>query len=280
MQRRAAAGKVRAMSKQVSYDELLDVALAAADAGAAVLAAKFGGARQIEHKGHIDLVTDADKAAEAAVLDVIRGRFPDHAILAEEEGASGTSPYRWIVDPLDGTTNYAHGIPQFCTSVACEVNGSVVAGAIVDPMRAERFCAAEGHGAFLNGKRLHVAEATELDAAVLATGFPYWVHEHADEVLELFGAFLRKAQGLRRFGSAALDMAWVAAGRYDGFFELKLKPWDVAAGLVIVREAGGVVTGLDGAAFDLADGDTLAANPALHAKLVPVARAARARWAP
>jgi len=266
------------MNDTVSLDALLEAAVAAAEAGAAVLAAKFGEARQIEHKGHIDLVTDADKAAEAATLAVIRARFPDHAILAEEEGATGTSPYRWIVDPLDGTTNYAHGIPQFCTSVACEVNGRLEVGAIVDPMRGERFSAATGRGAFLNGERLQVAAAQQLDRAVLATGFPYWVQEHVDEVLELFGAFLRRAQGVRRFGSAALDLAWVAAGRYDGFFELKLKPWDVAAGLVIVREAGGIVTGLDGSAFALDEGDTLAANPALHVEMVPVAAAARTRW--
>ena len=266
------------MNDTVSLDALLDAAIAAAEAGAAVLAEKFGGVRQIEHKGHIDLVTDADKAAEAATLAVLRSRFPDHAILAEEEGASGASPYRWIVDPLDGTTNYAHGIPQFCTSVACEVNGRLEVGVIVDPMRRERFSAATGRGAFLNGERLHVTRAAELHRAVLATGFPYWVQERVDEVIELFGAFLRRAQGVRRFGSAALDLAWVAAGRYDGFFELKLKPWDVAAGFVLVREAGGLVTGLEGEPFSLESGDTLAANPALHAQMVPVAQAARTRW--
>ena len=262
----------------MSNEQLLEGAIAAAKAGAAVLAEKFGGNRQIEHKGHIDLVTDADKAAEEAILAVIRSRFPEHAILAEEEGASGDSPFRWIVDPLDGTTNYAHGIPHFCTSVACEVNGRLEVGVIVDPLRDEIFSAARGRGAFLGGRRLQVTDAAQLDRAVLATGFPYWVQERTDEVMELFGAFLHVARGLRRYGSAALDLAWVAAGRYDGFFELKLKPWDVAAGVLLVEEAGGLVTGLEGGPFDLQQGDTMAAGAALHRQMVPVASAARARW--
>ncbi|WP_373047236.1 inositol monophosphatase family protein [Vulgatibacter sp.] len=266
------------MIQTPSNEELLAAALAAAEAGGAVLAERFGGERRIEHKGHIDLVTDADQAAEEAVLAVIRERFPDHAILAEEEGASGASRFRWIVDPLDGTTNYAHGIPHFCTSVACEVDGALAVGAIVDPMRDERFTAATGLGAFCNGKRLQVTDVDRLDRAVLATGFPYWVQERPEEVLALFGAFLRRAQGVRRFGAAALDLAWLAAGRYDGFFELKLKPWDVAAGVVLVREAGGVVSAFDGGPFDMKGGDTLAAGPALHPLLVPVADAARSGW--
>src|SRR5690606_16170488 len=173
--------------------------------------------RRIEHKGAIDLVTDADRAAEAAIVDAIRARFPAHAILAEEGGETGESRFRWIVDPLDGTTNYAHGLPQFCTSVACEVDGSIVAGAIVDPMREERFTAVRGGGAFLDGERLHVGDTADLQQALLATGFPYWVHERPDEPLALFGAFVRVARGVRRYGSAALDLAWLAAGRYDGF---------------------------------------------------------------
>lgn len=261
-----------------THDDLLAGAIAAAQAGAKVLAERFGGERRIEHKGRIDLVTDADRAAEEAVLAVIRDRFPDHAILAEEEGASGASTTRWIVDPLDGTTNYAHGIPHFCTSVACEVGGVLQVGVIVDPLRGECFHAARGRGAWLGGTRLHVTDPGALQSAVLATGFPYHVHEHTEEVLELFGAFLHRAQGLRRFGSAALDLAWVAAGRYDGFFELTLKPWDVAAGVVLVEEAGGRLTGLEGEPFDLQKGDTLAAGPALHPLLVPVSTRARARW--
>ena len=265
------------MQPMIPLDDLRACAIDAATKGGEALAARFEGERIVEHKGTIDLVTDADTAAEAATLAVIRERFPDHAILAEEAGASGAAPWRWIVDPLDGTTNYAHRIPQLCTSVACEFGGEVVAAAIVDPLRGECFIAARGQGAFLNGRRLQVTRTSELQQALLATGFPYSVHERADEVLALFGAFLRRARGLRRFGAAALDLAWLAAGRYDGFFEMELKAWDIAAGILIVREAGGVVTSLDGGPVDLAKGDTLAANPALHAALVPVAVEAMGR---
>lgn len=261
----------------IPLDDLLECAIDAASSGGKALADRFEGERHVEHKGAIDLVTDADRAAEAAALAAIRARFPDHAILAEEEGASGAARWRWIVDPLDGTTNYAHRIPHVCTSVACELDGELVAAAIVDPLRNECFSAAKGRGAFLNGRRLHVTTTGELTQALLATGFPYSVHQRADEVLALFGAFLRRAQGLRRYGSAALDLAWVAAGRYDGFFEMELKPWDIAAGILIVREAGGVVTDLGGGPVDLTKGDILAANPALHPALVPVAAEAIGR---
>lgn len=247
----------------VSRDELLAGALAAAEAGAKVLADRFGNLRRIERKGAIDLVTDADEAAEAAVLSVLRERFPDHAILAEEGGAEGQSRFRWIVDPLDGTTNYAHGLPHFCTSVACEVDGRVEVGAMVDPIRGERFTAARGKGAFLGDERLQVNDTGVMQDALLATGFPYWVQERPDRPLALFGAFIRTARGVRRYGSAALDLAWVAAGRYDGFFEMGLKPWDIAAGALLVEEAGGVATDLDGRPLDLHKGDILACGKPL-----------------
>jgi myo-inositol-1(or 4)-monophosphatase len=254
-------------------ETLLDTAVAAARSAGAILAAKFGGPRTVEHKGAIDLVTDADRAAEAAALGVIRGRFPDHEILAEESGAtSGRSPCRWIVDPLDGTVNYAHGIPQFAVSIACEVEGRLAAGAILDPIRDELFTAARGGGAFLNGRRLATTGVASLREALLATGFPYWVHERPEEVVSLFDAFLRRAQGLRRFGSAALDLAWVAAGRYDGFFERGLKPWDFAAGQLLVEEAGGRCTAFDGGPVDHARGELIAAGASLHPRLVETAR--------
>jgi myo-inositol-1(or 4)-monophosphatase len=254
-------------------DDLLDTAVTAARLAGAVLAAKFGGERTIEHKGRIDLVTDADRAAEAAALEAIRSRYPDHEILAEEAGASGRSPIRWIVDPLDGTTNFAHGIPHFSVSVAAEVEGVLVAGAVLDPIRDELYRAAKGRGAFLGRRRLAATRVGDVADAVLATGFPYWVQERPEEVVTLFDAFLRRARGVRRFGSAALDLAWVAAGRYDGFFEKGLKPWDMAAGVLIVEEAGGTVSGLDGRPLDLARGDLLAAGAELHPKLVEIARA-------
>lgn len=252
-------------------ENLLAAATEAARLAGQVLTEKFGGPRQIEQKGLIDLVTDADKAAEEAALGHIRRTFPDHAILAEEEGASGSSTTRWIVDPLDGTTNYAHGIPHFAVSVACEVAGRIQVAAILDPMRQELFTASRGGGAFLNGDRIRVTDEGRLDHAVLATGFPYWVQEKPDLVLALFGEFLSKARGIRRFGAAALDLAWVAAGRYDGFFELKLKPWDLAAGMLLVEEAGGRISDFRGGPVDFTDGNILAANDALHGAMVPLA---------
>ena len=252
------------MSSGIEYDELLTCARAAAEAGAQVLADRFGGTRRIERKGAIDLVTDADEAAEKAVLATIRDRFPDHAILAEEGGAEGQSRFRWIVDPLDGTTNYAHGLPHFCTSVACEVDGRVEVGAMVDPIRGERFSAARGRGAFLGEERLSVTDTDVLQDAVLATGFPYWVQQRPDQPLALFGAFIRSARGVRRYGSAARALAWVAAGRDDGFFEYGLKAWDIAAGALLVEEAGGLATDLNGSPLDLHKGDILASGRALH----------------
>lgn len=254
--------------------ELLDVAIDAARSAGAVLAERFGGQRTIEHKGRIDLVTDADKAAEAAALGEIRRRFPDHAILAEESGASGRSKYVWIVDPLDGTNNYAHGVPHFCVSVACEVDGVLEAGVIFEPLRDELFCATRGGGATLNASAIHPTAVHEVHGALLATGMPYWVHERPEPVMGLLDAFVRRAQGIRRFGSAALDLAWVACGRYDGFFELGLKPWDIAAGMLIVHEAGGVVTSMSGGEVDMTDGAVLAAGAELHPLLVPIARSA------
>lgn len=258
-------------------DHLLAAAVAAAERAGAVLAARFGDVRSIERKGSaIDLVTDADRAAEAAAIEAIRERYPDHAVLAEEGGASGASPCRWIVDPLDGTTNFAHELAHFCTSVACEVDGRIEVGAILDPMRGELFTAAVGQGARLNGAPIRCTHVERAEEALVATGFPYWVHERAAEVTGLLEAFLARVQGVRRFGSAALDLAYVACGRYDGFFERGLKVWDVAAGFLLVKEAGGVVTGLDGSPADPGAGHVLAAGAAVHPVLLEIARPALA----
>ena len=257
-----------------SVQELLQGAIDAARAAGLVLSNRFDGQRKVEHKGRIDLVTDADRAAEDAALGLIRARFPDHAILAEESGASGRSSHVWIVDPLDGTSNYAHGMPHFCVSVACQVQGALEVGVIYEPLRDELFTASRGGGARLNGQVIHPTDVDEVHHAQLGTGMPYWVHERPEPVVKLLDAFLRRAQGIRRFGSAALDLAWVACGRFDGFFELGLKPWDVAAGILLVREAGGVVTSMDGGEVDLAKGEILAAGSKLHPLLVPIARSA------
>ncbi|WP_224249764.1 inositol monophosphatase family protein [Hyalangium gracile] len=233
-----------------------------------VLAERFLGERTIEFKrSGIDLVTDADKASEEALLRFLRERYPHHSILAEESGASAGSGLRWLIDPLDGTTNYAHHVPHFSVSVAVDGPGGLLAGVVYDPMRDELFSAARGEGATLNGRPLKASDATELGRALLCTGFPYDVRENPDMPVGLLNHFIRHAQGIRRTGSAALDLAYVAAGRFDGFFEFRLKPWDIGAGALLVAEAGGVVTQIDGSPFDVMNGDVLAGAPGLAAVL-------------
>jgi myo-inositol-1(or 4)-monophosphatase len=255
--------------------ELRDVCIAAAEAGARVLRDLYDRPREVHLKGRIDLVTDADKAAEEKVLELLRDRAPGARILAEESGAEGgEGEVGFIVDPLDGTTNYAHGLPLFCCTVAAEEGGRPVAACTVDPMRDEVFYAARGKGAFLrrgfSEKKLHVSAARELVEALVCTGFPYGDREKLPEMVAAFGKFTEVSRGSRRLGSAALDLAYVAAGRLDGFWEMGLRPWDVAAGHVLVEEAGGLVTRFDGAPHRLAGGEILAAPPGLHAKMLAI----------
>jgi myo-inositol-1(or 4)-monophosphatase len=233
-----------------------------------VLAERFQGERTIEFKrSDIDLVTDADTAAEEVLLRFLRERHPGHAILAEESGASQGTRLRWLIDPLDGTTNYAHHVPHFSVSVAVDGPDGVLAGAVFDPMLGELFSAARGEGATLNGRPLKASATTELERALLCTGFPYDVRERPEGPVGLINHFIRRAQGIRRTGSAALDLAYVAAGRFDGFFEFRLKPWDIGAGALLVTEAGGVMTQIDGSRFDVMHGDVLASAPGLAAVL-------------
>jgi myo-inositol-1(or 4)-monophosphatase len=259
--------------------ELRDVCAEAARRGGAVLRDRWGKARTIEWKGGIDLVTDADRASEAALLVFLRGRLPGASILAEESGASGgeSAELRFYVDPLDGTTNYAHGVPHFAVNVAVADARGLAAGATYDPLRDELYTAARGAGAFLGADRLRHSGRVALRGSLLVTGFPYDIHENHDEPLRLFGAFIRRAQAVRRFGSAALDLAYVAAGRFDGFWELKLKPWDVAAGIVIAREAGALVTDVAGGERMLETGDIVAAAPGLLPAMLDVIAAERER---
>ena len=253
----------------------IDIVLRAGD----IQLAHFNRDVRIDMKGAIDLVTEADLEAERMCRRVLAERFPAHAILAEElasDPGRGASGHCWVFDPIDGTTNYAHGLPIFCASLGLEIDGRVEIAAIYDPTRRELFTAERGGGAYLNGAPLRVSNASALIEALLVTGFPYDIHEAADEVLGLFGEFVRRARAVRRLGSAALDMAYVAAGRFDAFWEDNLKPWDVAAASLLVEEAGGLVSGTDGSPFRVRSGHVLAAAPALQRPMLETIRAYRA----
>ena len=229
---------------------------------------------RIDKKGEIDLVTEVDLECERLCRGILAERFPDHDILAEELSSGPTeaarAPYRWVFDPLDGTTNYAHGLPIFCASLSLEVDGRAIVGAIFDPSRQELFTAERGAGAFLNGQPLRPSTTTELGDALLVTGFPYDVHRKLDDLVAMFGAFLGASRAVRRLGSAALDLCYVAAGRFDAFWEQHLKPWDVSAGALIVEEAGGIVTGMDGTPFSPAAAHLVASNGPLHTSMLQV----------
>jgi myo-inositol-1(or 4)-monophosphatase len=233
--------------------------------GGALLRERIDDRHTVRYKGEINLVTEADHLSEALIVEKIRGSFPDHGILAEEspEMANG-SGFRWIIDPLDGTTNYAHGYPVFCVSIALEVEGEIRLGAVFNPMLDELFIAEKGAGAFLNGRRLKVSQTEELSRSLLATGFPYDIRENRNNNINYFEAMALNAQAVRRAGAAALDLAYVAAGRFDGFWELKLMPWDMAAGCLLIEEAGGIVTDLSNAPLDLHSPHILASNGLIH----------------
>ena len=257
------------MTEPAFVEELRASAEEAARLAGRILADLFAQARVIEWKGVIDLVTDADRASEAALLAFLRKRYPGHTVLAEESGLSaGQGPYRWLVDPLDGTTNYAHRVPHFCVSIGVEGPEGLLAGVVYEPLRDELFSAGRGQGARLNGQPLATSPTTLLEHALVCTGFPYDVRERPEVPMSLFAHFVRRVQGVRRMGSAALDLAYVAAGRFDAFFEAGLKPWDVAAGALLVTEAGGAVSRFDGAPLVLEGGQVLAAGQALHGALV------------
>ncbi len=234
--------------------------------------ARLGHDIRVDKKGTIDLVTEVDVAVERMFRDLIAGRFPDHQVLAEELGGSATIPPGpcWVFDPIDGTTNYTHGLPIFCASLALEIDGIAQVAAVYDPNRRELFTAERGEGAFLNGRPIRVSSAQSLVDAMLVTGFPYDVHDRIDEIVGLFGAFVGRAQAVRRLGSAAIDLCYVAAGRLDGFWESDLRPWDIAGGALVVAEAGGRVTTMQGAPFTSRGRHVLATNGLLHEAMLEV----------
>ncbi len=247
--------------------EVFDTAVAAAREAGAFLLEGLGNVRSIERKGGQmgNLVSEIDKGSEALIIRSIHAKHPGHDVLAEESGAHGSSSdYRWIIDPLDGTTNFLHGVPIFSVTIAVEFKGTLVAGVTFDPNRDELFTAERGAGAFLNGRKIQVTSASTLIESLMVTGFPYDLAERQDRPLEHFNNFALAAQGIRRLGSAALDLAYVAAGRFDGYWEVSLNPWDVAAGALIVEEAGGKVSNLEGGPLDISRPQIIATNGKIH----------------
>jgi myo-inositol-1(or 4)-monophosphatase len=225
-------------------------------------------AREVAHKGRYDLVTDVDRQCEERIKDILREAFGPMAFLAEESDPHDKSDSSvWIIDPLDGTTNYTHGYPAFCSVVALRHQGEIVLGAVYEPIRDELFEARKGMGARLNGEPIRVSRTQELSQSLLATGFPYDRLDQKDTNLDRFSAMTLRTRGVRRGGSAALDLCYTACGRLDGYWEIRLCPWDVSAGALIVQEAGGRVTRLDGSAYDYTGAETLATNGHLHEKL-------------
>ena len=243
--------------------------------------AHFGGAMRVDKKGAIDLVTEIDLRVEREFRALIADRFPDHVVLGEEFSAvaerDAVPEHCWVFDPVDGTTNYAHGIPIFAVSIALEAAGRVQLGVIYDPNHDELFVAERGGGAFVNDRTLAVSSAPTLDESVLVSGFPYNLRETTDNNVAEFSAFSLRAQGVRRMGSAVLYLAWLAAGRFDGYWELRTGPWDVAAGGLLVEEAGGRVTALDGGPLDLDRPAIVASNGRIHGEMLKILAEVRSR---
>jgi myo-inositol-1(or 4)-monophosphatase len=252
------------------YD-ILDFAIQLALESGRIQKKHFRGDFAVRHKGEINLVTDVDLECQARIIGLIQESFPEDEIIAEEQqNTFHSSKNRWIIDPIDGTTNYAHGYPFFCTSIAYEAQGEVIAGVVYSPIFDELFFTKKGGGAFLNGESLRVSKTASVKQALLATGFPYDINTSPKNNLSNWSRFLFRAQALRRDGSAALNLAYVAAGRFDGFWEIKLHSWDIAAASLMVTEAGGLITGLKGEEFSLYNGDLCASNGIVHEEMIRI----------
>ena len=259
------------MRKKENHHRYLELAVAAAKEAGRIQKLHFGRTNKVKYKGEIDPVTEVDTRCEKAIVQMIRGAFPEHDILTEESPFTGTGvPWKWIIDPLDGTANYFHGLPCFCVSIALEVEGRVELGVVYDPVLDELFHGERGKGAFLNGRRMAVSKTDVLDRGFLCTGFPYDIRERPDFYLGYFREFVIRSFAVRRLGSAALDLCYLAAGRFDGFWELRLQPWDVAAAALTILEAGGRVTDFQGGAFDIYSREILASNGLIHDEMLLV----------
>jgi myo-inositol-1(or 4)-monophosphatase len=253
--------------------DLLQFTEAIARQAGAVLMEGYGNVCHIQYKGAIDLVTEFDQRSEEVILSAIQREFPEHAILAEESGRSKTiSEYQWVVDPLDGTTNFANGIPIFSVTIGLFKNDSPILGITYDPLRKEMFSAESGCGATLNEQPIHVSSRAQLEHAVISTGFPYDLRTNPRNNLDQFVQFQLRTRAVRHLASAALDCAWAAMGRLDGYWEFGVQPWDVGAGLLIVREAGGRVTTVDGDEYLLSNDSILVSNGLLHEQMLEVLR--------
>jgi myo-inositol-1(or 4)-monophosphatase len=249
----------------------LEIAISAAKEAAGIQMLHFGRTHSVEYKGEFNPVTEVDHLCDEAIQRTLLKVFPDHEMMTEESAfKKKDSAYRWIIDPIDGTTNYLRGFPCFAVSIALEVDGELQLGVVYIPPLEELFYAEKGKGAFLNGKRISVSRESVLNRSFLSTGFPYDVHEHSDFYLQYFHQFIKQSFAIRRPGSAAVDIAYVAAGRFDGFWEFKLHPWDMAAGVLLVTEAGGIVTNFKGGPFSIYAEETLASNGLIHEQMLRV----------
>ena len=261
--------KPNSSSSLMDLEQVQRIGIAAAYQGAEVLRSRFGSMFKVSKKGRIDLVTEADTEAEHAIIETIASAFPDHSILAEESGLQKeSSPLQWIIDPLDGTTNFVHGLSLYAVSIAFAVEGEVVFGIVLSPPAEELFMAVSGEGATLNGRPVSVSSESALSESLLVTGFPYSIEEDFKPISERFIKCLKAAQGVRRLGSAALDLCYVACGRFTGFWEQNIQPWDTAAGFLLVQEAGGRVTDYSDQPYTIGKREILATNGMIHQEML------------